>query len=60
MDLVNGFTLYQMIRSKLIQFDEKKVKFIAASMVLGLEALHVKNIVHRDLKPGNTILDSKG
>lgn len=60
MDYVNGYTLFSMIRSKLIHFDEEKVKYIAASMVLGLDALHVKKIVHRDLKPGNIIVDSKG
>jgi len=60
MDFVKGHTLFSMIKSKLIHFDEEKVKFIAASLILGLEALHVKSIVHRDLKPGNIILDSKG
>ena len=33
------------------------VRFMAAEIILALEALHGVEISHRDLKPGNVLLD---
>ena len=42
------------------KFEESRVKFYAAEIVLALEYLHSKNIVYRDLKPENILLDENG
>ncbi len=43
-------------------FDEQRVRFYAASIVLGLEYLHAapRRILHRDIKPDNLLLDEHG
>uniref|UniRef100_A0A1B8Y5J2 Uncharacterized protein n=1 Tax=Xenopus tropicalis TaxID=8364 RepID=A0A1B8Y5J2_XENTR len=41
-------------------FDLERAKFYAACILLGLEAVHMKDVVHRDLKPGNLLMDKDG
>ena len=41
-------------------FSEAEVRFYAASITLGLEALHAAAVVYRDLKPENILLDLHG
>jgi serine/threonine protein kinase len=58
-DFLNGGELFCHLR-KNIRFDEKRAKFYAAEIIMGLECLHSNGIVYRDLKPENVILDSEG
>ena len=41
-------------------FNEEKIKYIAAQIIIALEYLHDKNIVYRDLKPENIVIDEDG
>ena len=41
-------------------FEEEKVRFYVAELILALEYLHTQNMIYRDLKPENILLDSDG
>ena len=42
------------------RFPEERVRFLAAEIILALEALHEMRVVYRDLKPENCLLDNAG
>ena len=42
------------------RFDEAKVQFVAAELVLALEYLHSRGVVLRDMKPENILIDKDG
>jgi len=59
MDLMLGGDLkFHLIQST--RFAEKRARFYAAQVLLGLEHVHSKNVVYRDLKLENVLLDRNG
>ncbi|XP_055340112.1 RAC-gamma serine/threonine-protein kinase-like [Paramacrobiotus metropolitanus] len=59
MEYVNGGELFFHL-SRERTFDEARVRFYGAEIVLGLGYLHENNIIYRDLKLENILLDSDG
>ncbi|KDD74428.1 protein kinase, partial [Helicosporidium sp. ATCC 50920] len=59
MELVQGGDFFTHLQ-RAAPLDEKAVRFYAACVVLGLEALHTRGIAWRDLKPENLLLDAQG
>lgn len=58
-DLMSGGDFrYYLVKNR--TFTKESLKFLAASILAGLEYLHINNIVHRDIKPENLVIDSKG
>jgi len=59
MDLMLGGDLkFHLINAG--RFSEKRARFYAAEVLLGLEHLHSKNVIYRDLKLENVLLDRVG
>ena len=59
MDLMTGGDLkYHLMKKQ--SFTEEQTKFIAASIILGLEAMNKQGIMHKDIKPGNILFDQRG
>merc|ERR1712218_356047 len=56
--VVGGDLLFHIL--KVGKFDEERVVFYTAELVLALEFLHYKGILHRDLKLENVMLTDKG
>jgi serine/threonine protein kinase len=42
------------------RFTEKRARFYAAQVILGLEHVHSKNVIYRDMKLENVLLDHQG
>lgn len=59
MEYVSGGELFYHI-GKEKRFDEDRVRFYAACILLALHYLHQKDIVYRDLKLENLLLDRDG
>ncbi|GAA5857291.1 hypothetical protein JCM9279_007598, partial [Rhodotorula babjevae] len=59
-DYKSGGEVFQHLQRDGGRFDEAKVRFYVAEIILALEYLHDNNIVYRDLKPENCLLDGSG
>ena len=59
MDFLNGGELFYHLRREQ-KFDEERIRYYAAEIILALECLHSNGIIYRDLKPENILLDSDG
>lgn len=59
MDFLNGGELFYHLRREQ-RFNEDRIRFYAAEIILALEYLHSRGIIYRDLKPENILLDSDG
>jgi len=61
MDFANGGELFTHLRkAEGRRFSEKRARFYAAELILGLEYMHGNGIIYRDLKPENVLLDKDG
>jgi tRNA A-37 threonylcarbamoyl transferase component Bud32 len=59
MDYVNGGELFFHLQQE-EKFNEERVRFYAAEILLGLEYLHSSAVLYRDLKPENILLTAAG
>lgn len=59
MDFMQGGELFFHLHREL-RFENEKVKFYTAQIIIALSVLHEHNIIYRDLKPENILIDSKG
>lgn len=60
MDYKAGGELFTHLQRDGGRFEESKVQFYIAEIILALDFLHSANIVYRDLKPENCLLDGSG
>jgi len=59
MDYINGGELFFHLQRE-EKFNEGRVRFYCAEIVLGLEYLHTCGVLYRDLKPENILLTDDG
>ena len=59
MDFLNGGELFYHLRKEK-KFNEERIRFYAAQIILALESLHDQGIIYRDLKPENILIDYDG
>jgi len=59
LDFVNGGELFHHLQSEK-RFSERRVRFYAAEILLGLEYLHNAGVLYRDLKLENLLLTAEG
>merc|ERR1719450_1317753 len=59
MDMMTGGDLMYNLQN-CDYFTEEQVRFQAACIILGLEAMHNAGVMHKDMKPENCIFDDKG
>lgn len=57
MEFVNGGELFYHLQMA-GKFDENRVRFYMAELVLALEYLHKQGVVYRDVKPENILIDA--
>ncbi|BGP15723.1 hypothetical protein JCM10213_006106 [Rhodosporidiobolus nylandii] len=60
LDYKSGGEMFQHLQRDGGRFEEAKVRFYVAEIVLALRFLHEKGVVYRDLKPENCLLDGSG
>ena len=63
LEYMHGGTLKNFIQSESVKYDicdENKIRYIAKSILLGLNELHKENLIHNDIKPANILYNNKG
>lgn len=60
MDLMLGGDLRYYLKRKPKGFDEDTAKYLTATFIISLEAVHAAKILHRDIKPDNMVIDANG
>ena len=59
MEYIQGKELYEILNSKGV-LEVSEIIYLAASLILTLEYLHLRGIIHRDLKPENIMINNEG
>lgn len=59
MDFMIGGELFFHLK-RAYRFNEDRVRFYSAQLILALEYLHKRGVIYRDLKPENILLDEEG
>ena len=63
LEYMDGGSLKNFIKSQSLKYNicnEKTVKYISKSILLGLNVLHKSNLIHNDIKPANILYNSNG
>lgn len=60
MELLEGQTLSQILKSRNKPFNNKDIRSILIPLLDGLQHAHDKGLIHRDIKSSNIMFDSKG